>query len=313
MSAFHVILLAIAAMAALGAAVLCVPGLVERRRRRVREADEALARRAARFALSGGEEQPDGEDAGRLAGLSKMLAAAGVRADAAEWLARTLGIAALAALAAALLFSSPAAAAIVALSALVIPLIRLKMAARGRTKRFEGQLAAALPMVAENLRAGQSPARAMLTVAEYMEDPIKEEFSRAAREMGYGLTLSAAMDEMYVRVPCDDLRLLNGVIAINAEGGGDLSDVLDSLAETMQERERMRAHVRSITASGRTSAAIVAALPVFIVAGLWLTSPAYLEPLFTSGPIGYLILLVVAVLDLMGLLVIRSMYRIEID
>ena len=312
MSAVFVILLAVAGICCAVAVALCAPLLVERRRRRVKAADEALARRAARFALSGGddagEERPE-----RLAWLSGMLSSAGTRTDPSEWLARTLGIAILAATAAALLLSSAPVAILVAIIALVVPLARLKAAAKGRTKRFEGQLAAALPMVAENLRAGQSPARAMLTVAEYMEDPIREEFSRAAHEMGYGISLPAAMDSMYGRVPCDDLRLLNGVIAINAEGGGDLSDVLDSLAETMQERERMRAHVRSITASGRTSAAIVAALPAFIVVGLWLTSPSYLEPLFTSGPVGYLILLAVAVLDLMGLLVIRSMYRIEID
>ena len=308
-------ILAIAVILALCAAGLLVPLLLDARRERVRRTDEALARRAASFAISGEvqDASADDEDSTRFPRLSNKLHQAGIKSSPSSWLTR-LAIAACVAFAVTWVLMSSIVAGVVAAILVVIALVaRLQAAASSRTRRFESQLSDALPMMAENLRAGQAPARALLTVAEYMDDPLREEFERAAHEMGYGVPFSHAMDDMFGRVPCEDLRLLNGVIAINAESGGDLSDLLDSIAETMQMRARMRAHVSSITASGRLSAGIVAALPVLIIAGLWLTSPGYLAPMFESGFVGYAILALVAVLDVAGFLVIKSMFNIEID
>lgn len=315
MTALTWTILASSVILALCSAGLLVPLLISARRERVRRSDEALARKAASFAISGDPQDATAgaDDAGRFPRLAAKLHQAGVKSSPTTWLAR-LAIAAGAAFAVTwVLLSSIVAGALAAVAVAVALLARLQAAASSRTKRFESQLTDALPMMAENLRAGQAPARALLTVAEYMDDPLREEFERAAHEMGYGVPFSRAMDDMFDRVPCEDLRLLNGVVAINAESGGDLSDLLDSIAETMQMRARMRAHVSSITASGRLSAGIVAALPALIVVGLWLTSPGYLAPMFDSGFVGYAILAIVAVLDVIGFLLIKSMFKLEID
>ncbi len=315
MTAISWTLVVASALLALCSVGLLAPLLLEARRERVRRADAALARRAASYAISGAAEEKPGNhvDDERFSRLAAKLHQAGIKATPVSWLTRLAIVALLAFSIAWVLLASLAAGIAAALAVTIALFAKLEAGAKSRTKRFESQLSDALPMMAENLRAGQAPARSLLTVAEYMDDPLREEFERAAREMGYGVPFSQAMDDMFKRVPCEDLRLLNGVVAINAESGGDLSDLLDSIAETMQMRARMRAHVSSITASGRLSAAIVAALPLLIVVGLWLTSPGYLAPMFESGFVGYAILAVVAVMDVLGFLVIKSMFKIDID
>lgn len=296
-------------------AALCtyLPVAIAERARRVRDADEAIARRAARYAVSGLDEEASDSPDSRLAPLEARLAAAGTRTPAATWLLRTSGLSALSGVVIWIVTASPIAALAATGLVAFAMYLRVWAAGRQRTSRFEAQLCDALPMMAENLRSGQSPARALLTVASYMEDPLKAEFEQASHEMGLGLSLSAAMDAMLERVPCNDLRLLNGVIAINAESGGDLSGILDSIAETMQTRARMRAHVKSITASGRLSAAIVAALPWLTLAGLYVTSPGYLQPMFEPVWAGIAIIAVVAVMDAIGFAITRRMFAIEID
>lgn len=302
---------AIAVSAALLAAAgaLAVPVVLAARRERVQEENARTAIRAARYAASGMRYERESEPGW----LSRRLAEAGSKSTAASWTALTALLSFLAATAIWFATSSAPAALLAAGVCAAARMAQVALARSRRTSRFEDQLSDALPMVAENLRSGNGPARSLTAVASYMPDPLKEEFSQAVAEMGMGVPFPQAMDSMLERVPCNDLRLLNGVIAVNAESGGDLSSTIDGIAETMQRRSQMRGHIKSITASGRMSARIVVALPWIILAVMWLMSPGYLDPLFASGTTGVALIACVAGLDIIGYLLIRRICTVEFD
>lgn len=175
------------------------------------------------------------------------------------------------------------------------------------------QLADVLPLVAEILRGGASPESAFATVASCAAEPLGGELSRAAREVATAnRTLPQALESLARRTKDADLELLASAIAVQKEGGGNLADVLDSLALTVQKKTEMRGHVEAITSSARMSAAIVGCMPPALLALLSLASPSYMADFWASG-IWPEILAAVAALDLSGIAVIRRLYDLDLS
>lgn len=175
------------------------------------------------------------------------------------------------------------------------------------------QLADVLPLVAEMLRGGASPESAFATVAPCTADPLGGELSRASREVAAAnRTLPQALESLAKRAKDADLDLLASAVAVQKEGGGNLADVLDSLALTVQKKTEMRGHVEAITSSARMSAALVGCMPPALLALLSLASPSYMADFWASG-VWPGILALVAVLDLAGLAAIRRLYDLDLS
>lgn len=175
------------------------------------------------------------------------------------------------------------------------------------------QLADVLPLVAEMLRGGASPESAFATVASCSADPLGGELSRAAREVAAAnRTLPQALNSLAKRTKDADLDLLASAVTVQKDGGGNLADVLDSLALTVQKKTEMRGHVEAITSSARMSAALVGCLPPVLLALLSLASPSYMADFWASGAWPG-ILALVTVLDLTGLAVIRRLYDLDLS
>lgn len=175
------------------------------------------------------------------------------------------------------------------------------------------QLADVLPLVAEMLRGGASPESAFATVASCTADPLGGELSRASREVAAAnRTLPQALESLAKRAKDADLELLASAVAVQKEGGGNLADVLDSLALTVQKKTEMRGHVEAITSSARMSAALVGCMPPALLALLSLASPSYMADFWASS-VWPGILAAVAVLDLAGLAVIRRLYDLDLS
>ena len=182
------------------------------------------------------------------------------------------------------------------------------------TKRkhlFEIQLGECLPMVAEGIRGGMTFERSIRNVAEYMEEPIKGQFKMLALERSYGTPLPDAVEHMAQRVKSRDMDMLASVVAVQAETGGKMADILDSIADTIQRRNHLRRHVAAVTADGRLSAGIIGAIPIVLVIILNLIAPQYAGVLFTTVA-GRIMLVVSGILIAIGLLFIRRLYQIKI-
>ncbi len=187
----------------------------------------------------------------------------------------------------------------------------LKVRQNKRQAELISQLPDALDMLSSALRSGFSFLRGVQLIASQMQPPISEEFSRLAREIRMGLSTEEALDNLVLRADCYDLELIVAAVQIQLRVGGNLSEILDNIAETIRERVRLQDEISAATAEARLSATILLLMPFamgFIINTL---NPHYLAPLFTN-PMGIAMLLGAGILLGLGALVIRKMVQVDL-
>ena len=193
----------------------------------------------------------------------------------------------------------------------LIPRLWLKSAQKKKCRQFNNQLADALLVLANSLRAGFSLLQAMEMVSQEMSDPISGEFQLALREMTYGTATEAALIHLSERVGSDVLDLLVTAMLIQRQAGGNLAEVLLNIHVTIQNRLRIQQEIKTITAQGRMSGYIIAVLPFGIAAVLGVINPSYISVLFTN-PIGWALLAGGLTSQFIGFILIRKIITIEV-
>jgi tight adherence protein B len=186
-------------------------------------------------------------------------------------------------------------AAAVGLTARVV----LDAMARRRRTRFNAQLGETLQMLAGSLRAGHGLAQGVDNVSRESESPTAEEFRRLTIETRLGRDLVEALRALAARVGSEDFEWVVQAIEIQRDVGGDLAEVLDTVAGTIRDRARIRQQVSALSAEGRMSAWVLMLLPFGLIGMMSVTNPTYLSPLFDSGT-GHVLLGVGAVLLVIG-------------
>jgi tight adherence protein B len=180
-----------------------------------------------------------------------------------------------------------------------------------RFNRFEQGLPEAIDLIVSALRAGHSLVSALGLVAEEAPDPIGPEFKICFDEQNYGLDLRTAMDNLVVRVPLQDLRIIVTAILIQRSSGGNLAEVLDKAAYLVRERFRLRREVRTHTAQGRLTGWILSFLPVVLGIALYLVNPDTMSLLWHRD-LGIKLLYAAAAMTIIGALVIRKIVNMEV-
>ncbi|QXE90874.1 type II secretion system F family protein [Geomonas subterranea] len=202
-----------------------------------------------------------------------------------------------------------------ALPAAALPVVTAEIVIRVKTSRrivrFTELFPDALSIISRSLRAGQSLPTAIQLVGEEVPAPTGTLFRIAYEQQQLGLRLVDALADMNQRMESMDLRFFTTVITINADIGGNLSELLDKLALTIKERLKIRRQVRVYTAQGRLSGYVLGALPVVAFGCFTLLSPEY-EKELTREPLGLYILAFAAFMQLAGLIIIRRIIRIQI-
>lgn len=207
--------------------------------------------------------------------------------------------------------NNPGLAVLGGVFALLAPWLYLERARQRRLHLFNNQLADALVVMTNSLRAGYSFLQAMETVAGEMPPPLAEEFGRAFREMQLGTAAEAALSNLSRRVGSEDLDLIVVALLIQRQIGGNLAEILDNIAETIRERVRIKGEIKTLTAQGRISGLIIGLLPVALLALLFLINPLYVGVLFTE-PLGLILLGGAALGEILGVLLIRRIVDIRV-
>jgi tight adherence protein B len=185
--------------------------------------------------------------------------------------------------------------------------VALDLLAKRRRDRFADQLPETLQLLAGSLRAGNALAQAIDTVAREAQSPTSEEFRRLTIETRLGRDFGEALAALGDRVGSVDFRWVVQAVDIQREVGGDLAQILDSVAATMRDRQRVRRQVSALSAEGRMSAWVLIALP-FALAGLMaVTNAAYLRPL--GSGVGLLLLAAGGLLQLGGVVWLRRIVK----
>jgi len=182
---------------------------------------------------------------------------------------------------------------------------------RKRQNLLVDQLADTLSILASSLRAGYSFLQALDTVSKEIGEPSAHEFQRVVAEIRLGRPIDDALTAMAVRINSDDLKW--AVIAINVQRqvGGNLAEVLDIVAATVRERSYIRRQVRVLSAEGRISVAILAAIPFVILLYLAIVNPDYVSLLFTRTG-GLIMLGFAAVLMTLGVWIMTRIVKIDV-
>lgn len=192
-----------------------------------------------------------------------------------------------------------------------IPKVWLGRRQAARLKAFNGQLADTIALMSNSLRSGLSLVQSMEMISREAEPPISDEFQRVVREIGLGVGPQEALLHLVRRVASDDLDLLVVAILVQFEVGGNLSRILDSIANTIRERVKLHGEIRTMSAQGRMAGYVLSGMPVAIGSLLMLIAPSYMGALFTPGP--WLVLPVAAFMGIVvGSLVIRKLVAIEV-
>ena len=154
----------------------------------------------------------------------------------------------------------------------------------GRLKAFNKQLPDTVTLIANALRAGSSFLQAIELVVRESRPPISVEFSRVIREVNLGLPFDLALENMVRRVKSEDFELMATAISIQHQVGGNLAEILDSIAFTIRERIRIQGEIRTLTAQQRLSGYVVGFLPVGLFGFIFIAAPSFFNPMFQGPP-----------------------------
>ncbi|MEZ5374556.1 MAG: type II secretion system F family protein [Microthrixaceae bacterium] len=198
-----------------------------------------------------------------------------------------------------------------ALLGLAVPIGAVSVKAGRRRSAFERQLPDALTLLAGTLRAGYSIGQAITAVSEDVPDPLGGELRRAMSEAQLGRPIEDALTGVAERLTSRDFAWTVLAISIQREVGGNLSELLDTVATTMVERERLRREVKGLTAEGRMSAIVLGALPLGMMAFMYVSNPGYLDPLLETT-LGKVLLGYSVVSMLIGFAWMKKIITIEV-
>jgi tight adherence protein B len=181
-----------------------------------------------------------------------------------------------------------------------------------RSRKISEQLPDALDMMARSLRAGHALPSTFRLVASEMPEPVSAEFGLAFEEQNLGASFDHAVMQMAKRAPDNgDLKIFAVSVVIQKETGGNLVEVIEKIAETIRARYRFYGKLRALTAEGRLSGLVLAALP--IVTGLLIAvlNPTYIRPLVTTR-VGQGFLIYAIVTWVLGGLWLKRMARVDL-
>jgi tight adherence protein B len=185
----------------------------------------------------------------------------------------------------------------------------VRILADRRRTAFADALPDNLQLLTGTLRSGYGLLQALDTLAREAPEPAGGEFRRVLLEVRVGRDPGDALRALAVRMQSEDFEWVIGAIEINREVGGDLATIMDNVAETIRERQRLHRQMRALTAEGRISGYVLTALPVLLALALIVLNPEYIGRL-GSGP-GLVMVGVGVVMLTVGWIWIRRLCRIE--
>ena len=187
----------------------------------------------------------------------------------------------------------------------------LQFKLRKRLDAFVQQLELALRLISSGVRIGLGLRQALTIVIEEMPNPAKYEYMRVIGQTNIGVSVYDALDALAKRMPSNETMMMARAIRIQSQTGGDLSKILEHLANTIKERRRIQRKISALTAEGRASAAILCSLPPFLSVFISITEPAMGKALWFTLP-GHIALGIVAVLEALGVFFLMKMLKVDV-
>jgi tight adherence protein B len=166
-------------------------------------------------------------------------------------------------------------------------------------------------MLSSGLRAGFGLLQAMEAASEQISAPLSVEIRRTLRDTAMGASVDQALTALNERVGSPDFDIVITAVLIQRSVGGNLAEILDNVAHTMRERERIRGEIRTLTSQQRLTGYVIGGIPIGLLLVFGLISPEFTGTLFTD-PLGRMMLAGAAVSEFIGFMVIQKIVNIEV-
>lgn len=200
---------------------------------------------------------------------------------------------------------------IFALAGAFLPPLYIKKEVKKKRELFRIQLGDALMILSNGIRAGLSFSQALDSVSKAMPDPIGGEFRTASMEIQLGISVEESLLSIADKMNCDDLRLLTTAVVVQQRVGGNLSEIMDTIAGTIRDRFKIQRNVRTLTAQGRASGIMIGSLPILILVAVSFINPEYMNPMYNTLK-GKLLLFLSVIMEITGFLIIRKIVDIKL-
>ncbi|GAA2869985.1 type II secretion system F family protein [Aminobacter sp. P9b] len=180
-----------------------------------------------------------------------------------------------------------------------------------RVKQFLEEFPNALDIIVRAVKSGLPLNDGIRLIASESPEPVRGEFRRIVESQQVGIAIPDAALRMTETMPCPEAGFFGIVIQIQSQAGGNLSEALGNLSRVLRDRKKMKAKVQALSMEAKASAVIIGALPIIVATLVYLSSPNYIMPLFTTNT-GNLILGISGIWMSIGIFVMRKMMNFEV-
>ncbi|MEK7266366.1 MAG: type II secretion system F family protein [Pseudomonadota bacterium] len=180
-----------------------------------------------------------------------------------------------------------------------------------RQKKFANEFSNAIDVIVRGVKSGLPVNECLKIISTEAPKPVNEEFEQLVEGFRLGLSLEQGMARMYERMPLQEVSFFGIVLLIQQKTGGNLAEALNNLAGVLRGRKLMDGKIKALSSEAKASAMIIGALPFLVMGAVKMSSPSYLDPLFTT-PTGNFVLLGAAFWMSMGIYVMKSMMKIKV-
>jgi tight adherence protein B len=210
------------------------------------------------------------------------------------------------------IFGLPLAAAVVAafVGGFGLPRWILNKQTGRRQQKFLGQMANAIDVVVRGIKSGLPLTECLQVIARESPEPLAAEFREVVEQQRLGVSIGEGLERMCDRMPLPEVRFLAIVIGIQQQAGGNLSEALANLSGVLRERQMLVLKVKALSAEAKASALVLASLPPGVMTMVYLSSPGYILPLFTTT-IGHFMVAGGAAWMMCGVLIMRKMINFK--
>lgn len=193
----------------------------------------------------------------------------------------------------------------------LFPIMNLRRKARKRLALFESQFPAALEFISRSMRAGHAFSVSLEMLHREFDAPLANEFRRVFEEQNLGMPLDSALNRLATRVHLIDVQFFVSAVVLQRKTGGNLTEILDTLAEVIRERYKLKGKVRAISAHGRLTATALSAIPIFVGGMMFFVNREYANFFFHTVT-GQEMLSGSVILQIVAYLVINRIVTIEV-
>jgi tight adherence protein B len=191
-----------------------------------------------------------------------------------------------------------------------LPFWLLMFLKQRRETAFLNAFPDAVDVIVRGVKTGLPLGDCLKVIAAEAAEPVRSEFRTICETQSVGMPLGEACGKLFERIPLPEANFFGIVISIQQKAGGNLSEALGNLSRVLRDRKKMQAKIKAVSMEAKASASIIAALPVAVMTLVWLTSPEYIELLWTAS-LGRLMLAACVVWMFIGVMVMRKMINFD--